>query len=253
MDTTPPSGQKPGYGSSMSDWVAHVHPHSDLIALAPRLWLVTGSLPRSPLPRNMIVYQLRGGGLLVHSAIAMDDDRLAALDAIGPLQILVVPNGMHRADAAVFAERYPDAKVVCPQGAQNQVEKVVRVDAVDTALLPEHGIECHSPVGEAAGAFELCYELPLDDGVALVFTDLLFNQQHLPGFSGLIARYVTASTGFFGVTRIGRMFLWGRTPQLRAWLLEQAARDDVRAITVAHGSCIDDHVSRQLTEAAHRL
>jgi hypothetical protein len=55
----------------MSTWKEHVHPHGDLVELTEGLWIVTGSLPRSGLPRNMVVYRLRDGGLLIHSAIAL--------------------------------------------------------------------------------------------------------------------------------------------------------------------------------------
>lgn len=233
-------------------WEDHVHPHGALEELAPRLWCVRGSLPRSPLPRNMVVYRLADGGLLLHSPVALDPPGTEALEALGTPRILVVPNGMHRADAPVFRERYPDATLCCPAGARKKVEAVVSVDGDDTDVLGPYGITCHAPTGD--GSFEHVYELPLDEGVALVATDTLFHlTEHLPGFGGFIARYITASTGFFGVTRLGRVFLMGRTPALRAWLEAQAARSDVRVVTVAHGDCVTEDVSAHLRAAAERL
>ena len=98
-------------------------------------------------------------------------------------------------------------KVCCPPAARQAVSKVVEVDEIDADLLAEEGITCHGPTGE----WEHVYELPLVSGVALCCTDLLFNiEEHLPGVAGFIAQHVTASTGFFGVTRLGRLFMWAR-------------------------------------------
>ncbi len=164
----------------------------------------------------------------------------------------VVPNRMHCADAAVYTERYPDLVVCCPAGAREQVEAVVPVDGLAWDVLGPHGITCHSPAGD--DSFEHIYELPLRDGAALICADTVFHlREHLPGFSGFIARYITASTGFFGVTRLGRLFLWGKAGLLKEWLLEQADRDDLSAIVVGHGVPVTSDVPGHLREAAARL
>ncbi len=233
----------------MSTWNDHVFPHGDLIELAPRLWSVTGSLARSPIPRTMVIYRLGDGGLLIHSAVALNDEGMTALEALGAPKILVVPNRMHRSDAGVYKERYPDLVVCCPEGARDAAAKVVAVDNVSPVVLEPHGIVCHGDP-----SFEQTYELPLDDGVALICADALFNlMEHLPGFSGFMARYVSRSTGFFGVTGLGKLFLGKQAPVLKAWLNAQADRDDVRLFVVAHGEPVTTDVSARLREAAARL
>ena len=233
----------------MSTWNDHVFPHGELVELAPRLWRVTGSLPRSPLPRTMVIYRLADGGLLIHSAVALDEAGMAALEALGPPKILIVPNRMHRADAGAYKERYPDLVVCCPEGARAAVGAVVAVHDTAPAVLKEHGIVCHGDP-----SFEHTYELPLDDGVALVCADSLFHlREHLPGCGGLIARYITRSTGFFGVTGLGRVFLGKGKAALKSWLEEQALRDDVRVFVMAHGEPVTTGVSAKLREAAARL
>ncbi len=236
----------------MSEWSSHVFAHGALGQLAPGLWLVSGSLGKSPLPRNMVVYRLEDGGLLLHSAIALDDEGMAALEALGEPKILVVPNMMHRADAGVYKERYPQLQVCCPAGARAKAEQVVAVDMTDEELLVPLGIKCIAPLG--SNAFEHVYELPLDDGVALCCSDSLFHlREHLPGFSGFIARYVTGSSGFFGVTRLGRLFMMGRGGLMKEWLFTQAARTDVRVVTVGHGEPVTEDVAGHLRAAADRL
>jgi hypothetical protein len=231
-------------------WDDHVLPHGDLEALAPGLWHVQGTLKHQPLPRAMAVYRMPDGRLWLHSAIALDDARRGELEALGPIGVLLVPSGMHRLDAAVYKERYPEALVVCPAAARAAVEKVVPVDATAEEVLSDLGVGCIQPPGLKPD--ELVYELPLpDDGVALVFCDALFHLDHLPGCSGRMLHWL-GSTGFFGTTFIGRMFLADKAGW-KGWLLQQGERDDLRVIHVAHGDPITEDCARRMREAGERL
>ncbi|MCX6111076.1 MAG: hypothetical protein NTZ90_15890 [Proteobacteria bacterium] len=235
----------------MTDWNAHVHPHSDLVEMQRNLWQVTGRLPRGNIPRNMVVYRLpQSGGLLIHSAVALDDQRIKKLEALGQPEILIVPNRMHRLDAAVYKERYPKIRVLCPAAAREHVAKIVAVDASCEDVLPTYGIQIHAPRGIRPG--ELCYELPVPDGGVLVVTDLLFNLDHQPGLDGFIFR-VIGSSGFFGITGIGRLLMLQDRLAFREWLLLMAQRTDLKAICVAHGGAITSDVANALKAAAERL
>ncbi|MCB9670969.1 MAG: hypothetical protein H6734_15925 [Alphaproteobacteria bacterium] len=230
-------------------WSEHVLPHGELRELVPGLWQVEGTLSRGPLPRNMVVARLPDGRLWLHSVVAMDDARQAQLEALGSVAFIVVPSGMHRADAGVYAERYPDARVVCPAAAREAVEKVVRVHGTCEDELPAAGVHCVKPAGLKPD--ELVYEVPVAGGVALVFCDALFNLPDKPGCGGMIMRLM-GSSGFFGTTRLGRM-LMSDMAGWKAWLLETAERDDLRALSVAHGDPIVDRCGDRLREAAGRL
>lgn len=227
----------------------HVFPHGELEELAPGLWQVTGRLPRGSMPRNMVVARLADGRLWLHSVVALDDAHQAQLEALGEIAFIVVPSGMHRIDAGVYAERYPDAKVVCPEAARAKVEQVVQVHGTCEEMLPTAGVICHRPPG--CKPDELVYEVPVGRGVALVFCDALFNLDHLSGFEGWIFKLI-GSTGFFGTTFIGRMFLADKAGW-KGWLLETAQRDDLAVLTVAHGTAITEDCGRRLREAGERL
>jgi len=230
-------------------WASHVLPHGPLTKLTAGLWVVTGSLPRQPLPRTMTVFRLPSGGLWLHSAVALNEAGMDALEALGPPEVMVVPSGMHRLDAAVYKERYPDLRVICPRGARKAVEKVVAVDADAEDTLEEQGIAWQAPPGMKPD--ELVYELPVEGGRALVFCDALFNLDHLPGFGGWLSKMM-GSTGFFGTTFVGRLFTRDKAGW-KGWLASQAERDDVRYIVVAHGKPITADCARRLGEAAARL
>lgn len=97
-------------------WESHLTPHGPLTALVPGLWQVTGLGP--PLVRNMAIARLRDGGLWLHSVVAVDPPTLAAIEALGPPRVMVVPNPYHRRDAAVWKARFPDLAVLAPAAAR---------------------------------------------------------------------------------------------------------------------------------------
>lgn len=230
-------------------WQSHVHPHGALVPVAPRLWQVTGSMKGMPLPRNMAVYRMADGGLWIHSAICLDEPGMAALEALGPPRVLVVPNGFHRLDARLWKERYPAMEVVCPAAARGRVEQAVRVDAEAESRPPDPGIEALRVPG--VKPVELAWLLDSGDGgKALVVCDMLFNvTEHLPGFQGFLLRHVTRSTGFFGLTRIARVAMSVKAPAFRGWLREMADRD-LRAVLMAHGDPVTEDVGSRLRGAA---
>jgi hypothetical protein len=49
------------------------------------------------------------------------------IESLGRPEVMIVPNGHHRADAAVYKQRYPNLSVVCPKGSQTAVAEKVQV------------------------------------------------------------------------------------------------------------------------------
>ena len=160
---------------------------------------------------------------------------------------MVVPNRFHRLDAMFYKERYPTIQVVCPSVARERVEEIVPVDGDAEEVLPNLGIRCHVPRGTKS--FELTYELDLSPGSALVFTDVLFNLEHLPTLTGWIL-CLLGSTGFFGTTRIWRFLFLKDKEAFKQWLLEAAETRNLRLICVGHGSPIQDNCAERLREAS---
>ena len=64
------------------------------------------------------VVRLSGGALWVHSPCPPTDDVCAALDALGEVRWIVVPNRFHHLQTPATAARYPKALVVGPKTAQ---------------------------------------------------------------------------------------------------------------------------------------
>lgn len=259
---SPIKPRQPKGTSTQDEWESHVLPHGEIEELAPNLWHVTGTLPSSMMvPREMILYRLADGSLLIHSAIALNESGMAKLESLGTPNILIVPNRIHRLDASVYKKRYPQLVVVCPAAAKPYVEQEVTVDGVAEEILPKYGITCHEPA--AIRPQKLVYELTLPNGKALIFTDILFNlnksyfQQNLPTGNYLFQWLGTSaigSSGFFGITGLGKQFFMTECNAYRQWL-ESLANNipDLQVISVAHGSPIVTDCSARLREAAARL
>jgi len=235
-----------------------VLPHGPIEPLATGLWRVTGFTPPGALvPREMVLYRLPGSGLLLHSVVALDDGGMAQLESLGRPEILIVPNRMHRIDARLYKHRHPALRVVCPAAARPFVEEVVPVNGTAEDVLPSYGIRCHEPRG--IRPLELTYELPLSDGRALVFTDILFNldADYLRAFTPALKRWTLraiGSAGFLGITRLGRWMVLEDRAAFAAWLVELAeGLPDLRVISVAHGSPVLGCCDAALRSAARRL
>eukprot|EP01104_Vermistella_antarctica_P020202 TRINITY_DN853_c0_g2_i1.p1 TRINITY_DN853_c0_g2~~TRINITY_DN853_c0_g2_i1.p1 ORF type:complete len:328 (+),score=81.37 TRINITY_DN853_c0_g2_i1:205-1188(+) len=256
---------------------SHVHPHGELAKYHDQLHVVAGSLPRMGLPRNCVCYRLMSGGLLIHSAVALEERQMEKLESFGEPALLVVPNAFHRSDAAVYKERYPALKVLCPREATQKVADVVSVDGACEDVLPSFGIHTITPqpASLSSSIVELMYLLPLvreagkeegdgekeevdddDDNLdyALVMTDTMFNLIDPP--KDLISRFFSflfGSVGPLHVTRLGRMFCHQEFLVRKCLQIIDSYDSRLKLIIVGHGDVIDKDCCASLREACVRL
>jgi hypothetical protein len=228
-----------------------IFPHGAPKALADGVWQVKGSLPM-PLPRNMTILRLADGGLLLYSAIAMDDAGLAALEALGRPAVMVVPHTDHLMDAPFYAARYPGLRVVAAEDARALLGTRVTVHATPEAALPALGVRSHRVAGLKRDEIVLEVDLA-GGGKALVFTDLIGNVPRAPGVRGAILGLLGTPGGGPGVARIVRFRQIADRAAVRAWLEKMAALPDVRMLLVAHGQPILDGAPELLAAAARSL
>lgn len=236
--------------TASAQWDRHVLPHGPLDPIAPGLWQVTGSLPKSPLPRNMQVWRSPSRELLIHSAVCLDAEEMTKLEALGKVRWIVVPCGLHRLDALPYRERYPDALMLCPAAARDKVEEVVAIDGLCEEVLPAIGVTVHQPKG--LKPFELHYLLPLEDGSkALLVTDALFNlgRSQPKGFGGLLLKWM-GSVGPLGMTRIGRWLLLKDRAQWKTYLEQLASTPGLSVLCMSHGEAVLQDVRQALREVS---
>ncbi|WP_068304002.1 DUF4336 domain-containing protein [Pararhodobacter sp. CCB-MM2] len=111
-------------------------PLNTLKSVAPDVWIVDGPAIRFyglPFTTRMTVIRLPGGGLWVHSPIAVDDALMAEIDVLGPVQCLIAPNWIHYAYVGAWQARYPEARCWAAPGVRERAasrDVAIRIDAV---------------------------------------------------------------------------------------------------------------------------
>jgi hypothetical protein len=218
-----------------------IHPHGELSEIAENLWQLRGSLP-FPLPRNMTVHRLPGGELLLHSVVALNDDGLKKLEALGKPAWMLVPHPMHTMDAPFYKQRYPDIRVIAPDDAKPKL-RTVGVDFSPEAGLAEIGLRHHVVPGMKYT--EVVLEVPVDGGRALLFTDLIGQGKA----KNLLLRLL-GPPGGSGVARIVRFRQLSDKRAVRSFLEKTAETPDIRVVTTAHTPPITSECAAFLRNAA---
>ena len=67
-------------------------------------------------PNRMVVVRLASGGLMLHSPTPIDDSLAAALDALGPVELIIAPNLFHHLYVPAAQERFPSARLLGAEG-----------------------------------------------------------------------------------------------------------------------------------------
>jgi len=215
----------------------HLHPEE----LAPGVWRVVGSLAM-PLKRNMIVYRLSDGTLLLYSVVAMDDEGLAALEKLGRPSVMVVPHTFHGMDAAFYKARYPDIQVVGPTEVEGRHPQLRFASPSSHRL---DGVTFHSVPGTKCG--EVAMELALSTGgKALVFTDLVGEKE---GKGNLVMK-ILGPPGGSGVARIVKWRQITDKQKVRGFLEQMAKIPSLELIIGCHGGPVQADCNRWMESAA---
>ena len=215
-----------------------LYPHGPIAFVDDGLFVVEGRWKRSPFERKMTVFLLASGEVAVHSAIAMDEAGMAALEAIGRPSWILVPNAHHYSDAGWYTDRYPSARVLVPAAARVKLfEKVRRIDgAVDDDWPEAHRGELAVVPLEGTRNGEVAFvHAP---SRTLVLTDAVFNYRgnDLPFFARAFMR-LNRAYGGFGPSRIFTSFVIGNRDAFHA-SVEALLEHDFDRVIMSHGSVL---------------
>jgi hypothetical protein len=229
-----------------------VQPHGKLTKIDDNIMTVTGELrmPLMSLPRRMTVVRLKDARLAVFSAIALDEQQMAALEAFGRPAYLIVPSDKHRLDAKIWKDRYPSLQVVAPEGARAAVAKVVPVDAV-APRFDDQTVQFVTVPGTRDR--EAALVVKTSSGTTLVLNDIVGNIRGATGVGGAMLRLVGFAGDRAKIPGIVKKMMIQDTGALRAQLLEWAQIDSLNRILVSHGSPIEDNPRQVLRELAGSL
>jgi hypothetical protein len=229
-----------------------VLPHGKLSKIDDNILSVIGTIPMpvGNMTRRMTVVRLRGGRLVIFSAIALDESEMRVLEDFGKPAFLIVPNDHHRLDAKPWKDRYPSIQVIAPPGARKKIAQAVAVDTTkpdfgdsDVALITVPGTQ----------AREFALEVIGPTGTTLVLNDIIANIRDSSGLGGWLLRLM----GFAGDRpNVPVPIKWvlikdkaAFAAQLRRW----AELATLKRVLVSHGSAIIDEPSRILRELAVSL
>ena len=229
-----------------------VLPHGKLVQVDDNILTVVGEIhmPLMDLPRRMTVVRLADAGLVVFSAIALDDDEMSALEAYGRPAYQIVPSDKHRLDAKTWKDRYPEIQVVAPEGARAKVEEVVSVDSV-APRFDDPNVQFVTVPGTRGREAALVVRTP--NGTTIVLNDVVGNIRDAAGFGGWLLHLA----GFAGkeaqVPAVVKMAVIDDTKALRAQLLQWAEIESLVRILVSHGAPIDENPRQVLRDLAASL
>jgi len=229
-----------------------VLPHGKLSEIDDNILTVVGEIrmPIMDLPRRMTVVRLNDSRLVVFSAISLDEDEMAALEAYGRPAFLIVPNDHHRLDAKVWKGRYPAMQVIAPEGSREKVEKAVPVDTTSPRF-DDPNVQFVTVPGTRG--HEAALVVSSLNGTTLVLNDLVGNIRDASGFGGWLLRM----TGFAGeeaqIPKVVKTMMIEDTNALRAQLLQWAEIGSLKRILVSHGSPIEDNPRQTLRDLASSL
>jgi hypothetical protein len=230
-------------------------PHGDLMQLASNLWYVEGSIkmPLGAIKRNMVVYKLPTGELILHSVVAMNEAGMTALEGLGRPAYMIVPHGGHRTDARFYKQRYPDIKVLAPTNARAKVEEVIPVDATAEAALPPLGIELHKVEGLKTSLSENALVVDIDGGRALIMNDVIGGDGFGGAQSGLMIRMLGTPGGKIGISRAVRWVAIADRMAVKATLDKLAQIPNLKLLTISHGAPVRERVAEGIRAAAAQL
>ncbi len=227
----------------------HVLPHGKLTEIEPGILAVVGRIrmPLGSFPRRMTVVRLHDERLVVWSAIALDENEMATLEALGRPAFLVIPNDHHRLDARSWKMRYPAMQVVAPAGARANVDRIVRVDTTS----PDIGdADVRFVVVAGTREREAALVVHRPSGTTIVLNDLVGNVRDATGLAGIMFRVA----GFAGrIPIVVKRLLVDDARALREQLLEWAGIGSLRRILVSHGDPIEENPGLTLRRLAGSL
>jgi hypothetical protein len=194
------------------------------------------------LTTRMTVVRLDDGGLWLHSPVALDDRRRAAVDDLGPVRHIVAPNRYHHMYLGDWVRAYPDADL---WGAPGLPEK--RTDLTFDHVLTRHHPAWLDDLDQmAVDGLEAISEVVFlhRPSRTLVTTDLLFNE-HDP--DGWLTRAYLWWNGLLGEPGISKLVFFAADDR-------EALRDsyerlldwDFRRIVLSHGQLLEDDARETL-------
>lgn len=234
----------------MKEWT--VLPHGKLTQVDEGLLTVVGELkmPLGDFTRRMSVVRLDDDRLVIFSAIALDEREMQQLEVYGDPAFLIVPNDLHRIDAQIWKDRYPELVVVAPPGARDKVSEVVAVDT-DSVDFKDPNVRYVNVLGTEGS--EAALIVRRRTGTTLIVNDLIWNVPDQPGIGGWLFHAMGLSGDHPLIPFVAKVHTIKDRSAVRHQLQEWSRLYGLQRIIVSHGDIIGSEAPIVLRELANGL
>lgn len=209
---------------------------TQLRAVAPGLWCVESHFKvwgcNGSARMSVIGTQ---DGLILYSPVALDNELVAAIAALGPLRAIVAPNLYHHLYLRNAAAVFPDARVLVPRGLEAKIGVITRAEIMtdETVFALSNEIDHFIFAGHAIRETSLFHH----PSGTLITADLLYNLQaeQFPAeraFFRLIGSYGRPAVPFY------HRFAINERVGVRR-LIDTVRRWPVRRIVPCHGRIVE--------------
>ena len=182
---------------------------------------------------RMTVLGLEGGGLLLHSPVALTDADREALAELGPVRAIVAPNLWHHVFFGPAAEAFPNAERWAAPGLPRRRKDLTFTGSLGLSQPVFPGVEWHVVGGSRLLGEVLFFH---QASGTLVVTDLFF---HVRDRAELLARTyyrLSGTYGRFASSQLIQAAAWDRAAarETAQWILDRAPT----RVTVCHGDVL---------------
>ncbi len=201
------------------------------------------------LPSRTTLARLSGGSFVVIGPPPIDRVTIDAINSIGSVRYVVVPNSFHYVFAADFVRHYSSAQLLAAPGL---VERVPGLDATELGGTPPDawsGAIEYAVLGPVRGVSEVAFfHRP---SRSLILTDLAFNMVHYPRRLDRFVWRASGIPGGFGPGRTSRSLLL-RDRDVARRCLSRVLEWPVERIIVAHGEVVEEDALGRFRKAFSR-
>lgn len=200
------------------------------------------------LPSRTTIIRVSGGSLVVIAPPPRPDSRLATeIDALGPVEYVVVPNSFHYLFALEFLGLYPQASLFVAPLLGERVPELRFATELATRR-PETWPEelDYVVLGPVRGVSEVLFFHELSG--TLILTDLAFNMTRYPRPIDRLIWRLSGLPGRFGPGRTSRTLLL-TDRDVAARTLTQVSEWPITRIVMAHGDAIEQDAASHFQRA----